>query len=138
MRDPGREQQSAERYADLADADLVLVAKQLNRELLARTLKLAIELLAGIVSGHGEDLGRLIQVDRAWSIAAGVRNRLKAVRYEIVRRRRRDTPPGTVVQVGKQINTETKIDIKEQSGGSITGLDINSMGGTDADPRNDR
>lgn len=70
MRDPRRDQESAERYATMSDTDLIETAKVLNRRLIATALD-----LAGV---YDEATAR-----RAHDLA----QELAAVRYELVRRR---------------------------------------------------
>jgi hypothetical protein len=124
MRDPMREQMSAERYADLSEADLIAMAKHLNREVLRRGVAL------GRVYLLPPRAAELVNIGRTRSQAHQARQALRDVRFELVRRRYQSPPAGPIVNVGpiKQINAESRIDIGTQTGGSATGLDIGMKG----------
>lgn len=104
MRNPQRDQMSAERYVTMTDADLVGTAKVLNHRLIK-----AVRDLADVYDAAG--------VARAQALAA----ELQAVRYELVRRR---VPAGLNL---KTVNATTNISVSEV-GGEITGLRIGEIG----------
>lgn len=104
-----------ERWAAFEDTDLVALAKRLNRDLIARTLALA---------GLYEDAAspQLVRVDRAMAKAAETAADLRAVRYELSRRRI-PNPNGAVnVTVGKQINADSQVNVGTMSGGAADGV----------------
>lgn len=109
MRDLRRDEESTERWATYADADLIRLAKTLNHELLKRT--------RALVDFYTED-------DVAQ--AAAVAEQLTAARYELARRRIPNpsgAPTVAVYQGGQGANIASSQTIGENHG-TAAGVEI--------------
>lgn len=117
MRDPKRDQESAERFVDQTDSELIAVAKRINRTLIDNALELS-KLYERRLAKRTRDQAEL----------------LKAIRYELVRRRVPNSSGANVTvnatgTVSKQINADTTINVDDMSGGLVTGFEIGNVGG---------